>query len=129
MKTAVNRTKNRVAAIVTALVLLGGGLVTAQPALAANNCDQSGRACLWGYDNYTHIISRKTGGLGLSNLTGSGIANETASWGNDSNYYGCLYDNVSGTGTSWTITPKTSKSLGAFDRDRAESWKLTGTGC
>ncbi len=110
----------------TALVLLTGGVLTAQTATAANNCDQSGRACAWGYDNYTSIISRKSGGGGLTNLA---IANETASWGNDSNYYGCLYDNNNGTGQSWTMAPKSSQSMGTFDRDRAQSWKLNGTGC
>lgn len=76
MRKTINRSSNRVAVVVTALVLLGGGVLTAQTATAANNCDVAGKACSWGYDNYTSIISRKTGGAGLSNLA---IANETAS--------------------------------------------------
>ena len=94
---------------------------------AANNC-QSNKACLYGFSNYTKLLSTKSGGAGLSNLTGAS-KNETASWGNDSNYYGCLYDNAGGTGTSWRINPRSSASLGTFSRDRAESWKLNGTGC
>ena len=126
MKTTVILGSNRFAAFVAALVLLGGGVFTAQTAAAANNCDLAGRACAWGYDNFTSLISRKLGGSGLSNLA---IANETASWGNDSNYYGCLYDNYSGTGQSWLMAPKSSQSMGIFDRDRAQSGKLNGTGC
>lgn len=126
MRSTPNRKANRFAAVLTALILVGGGVFTAQTASAAHNCDQSGKACAWGYDNYTSIISRKAGGAGLTNLA---IKNETASWGNDSAYYGCLYDNVSGTGASWTITPLSTAPMGIFDRDRAESWKLDGTGC
>ena len=64
----------------------------------------------------------------LSDLYGS-AANEAASWGNDSNYYGCLYDNTGGTKPLATITPRSSSSLDVWTRDRAQSWKLNGTGC
>lgn len=113
----------------TGLILAAGGLLSAQAASAANNCSTSGYACLWGYDDYTKLIAKKAGGSGLTNLSGAGIANEAASWGNDSNYYGCLYDNPGGTGQSWTLPPKNSGWLGVVNRDRAESWKLNGTGC
>lgn len=106
----------------------GGGLIASQSAVAANNCNTAGSACAYDYDNYTGLLATKAGGAGLTALP-TAAKNNVASWGNDSNYYGCFYDNSNGTGAFWNITPRGSWWFNIFDRDRAESWKLNGTGC
>lgn len=128
MLTKKSKIANMVAATLTALALAGTAFIGTQAAVAANNCSFN-QACLYDYDNYTGLLATKDAGDPLTNLHGY-ARNNTASIGNDSNYYGCAYDHWNGAGKSWKIDPRHSFAFySPFERDRIESWKLDGTGC